>query len=69
MSSPVPTAPLDGQAEAPERGAQVVLTGLKENIQAGVSYPLVLNFERAGQVTVQVPVGYPSEPREDAHAE
>ena len=69
LSSPVPTAPLDGQAEAPERGAQVVLTGLKENIQAGVSYPLVLNFERAGQVTVQVPVGYPSEPREDAHAE
>jgi len=69
LSSPVPTAPLDGQAEAPERGAQVVLTGLKENIQAGLSYPLVLNFERAGQVTVQVPVGYPSEPREDAHAE
>ena len=69
LSSPVPTAPLDGQAEAPERGAQVVLTGLKENIQAGVSYPLVLNFERAGQVTVQVPVGYPGEPREDAHAE
>jgi copper(I)-binding protein len=69
LASPVPTAPLDGQAEAPERGAQVVLTGLKENIQAGVSYPLVLNFERAGQVTVHVPVGYPSEPREDAHAE
>jgi copper(I)-binding protein len=69
LSSPVPTPPLDGPAEVPERGAQVVLTGLKENIQAGVSYPLVLNFERAGQVTVQVPVGYPSEPREDAHAE
>ena len=47
----------------------MVLTGLKENIQAGVSSPLVLNFERAGQVTVQVPVGYPSEPREDAPAE
>ena len=69
LSSPVPTPPLDGPAEVPERGAQVVLTGLKENIQAGVSYPLVLNFERAGQVTVQVPVGYPGEPREDAHAE
>jgi hypothetical protein len=34
-----------------------------------LTYPVVLNFERAGQVTLPVPVGYPSEPREAAHAE
>ncbi|MCW0214153.1 MAG: hypothetical protein OJJ54_12405 [Pseudonocardia sp.] len=43
----------------------VEITGLREDIRAGLSYPVVLNFEKAGPVTVQVPVGAPSEPRED----
>ena len=56
--------------EAGEEGtAQVVLTGLKEDIRAGLTYPLVLNFEKAGQITMAVPVGYPDAPREDAPAE
>jgi copper(I)-binding protein len=64
-----PTADLDGPAEAPSGAAQVVLSGLKEDIRAGLTYPLVLNFQVAGQVTLNVPVGYPDKPREDAPAE
>jgi copper(I)-binding protein len=41
--------------------AQVVLTGLKQDLQAGESYPVELTFQRAGAVTVQVPVGNPTE--------
>ncbi|HEY0815783.1 MAG TPA: hypothetical protein VGE11_21115 [Pseudonocardia sp.] len=41
--------------------AQVVFTGLKQDLQAGESYPVELTFQRAGAVTVQVPVGNPSE--------
>lgn len=51
------------------REAQVVLTGLTSDIRAGLTYELVLNFEKAGQVKLNVPVGYPSEPREDEPAE
>ena len=46
------------------RYAQVVLTGLREDIRAGLKYDIVLTFERAGQVRVSLPVGYPGEPRE-----
>jgi copper(I)-binding protein len=41
--------------------AQVVLTGLKEDLKAGLTYPVVLTFQQAGDVTVQVPIGNPSE--------
>ena len=41
--------------------AQVVLSGLKQDLQAGLTYPVVLSFQRAGDVTVQVPVGNPGE--------
>ena len=51
------------------RFAQVELTGLREDIQAGLSYEIVLTFERAGQVRVMLPVGYPSSPREPAEQE
>lgn len=59
---PVPTA-----SETPADGTQVVLTGLREDIRAGLTYPLVLTFERAGQIRVDVPVGNPSTPRADEH--
>jgi copper(I)-binding protein len=65
---PAPRAGTGG-AEAGGREGQVVLTGLTDNVRAGLTYPLVLNFEKAGQVTLTVPVGAPSEPREDEHAE
>ena len=51
------------------RFAQVELTGLREDIQAGLSYEIVLTFERAGQVRVMLPVGYPASPREPAEQE
>jgi hypothetical protein len=45
-----------------------VLSGLQEDIRAGLTYPLVLTFERAGEVRLEVPVGNATAPREDAHA-
>jgi copper(I)-binding protein len=51
------------------RFAQVELAGLREDIQAGLSYEVVLTFERAGQVRVMLPVAYPAEPRPPAEEE
>jgi copper(I)-binding protein len=58
-----------GGAEVGAGEGQLVLSGLTEDVRAGLTYPLVLNFERAGQVTLDVPVGNPSEPREDEPVE
>ena len=71
-------APAAGLQPAPALGElstrapaspSVELTGLREDIQAGLSYEIVLTFERAGQVAVRLPVGYPGEPREAAETE
>lgn len=48
------------------RYAQVVLTGLREEIRAGLLYEIELTFERAGVVRVPLPVAYPGKPREPA---
>lgn len=62
-----PTAtPTTAEAAA---GAQIVLTGLREDLRAGLTYPVTLTFERAGAVTLDVPVANPAEPREDEPAE
>ena len=45
------------------RYTQVVLTGLREDIRAGLTYEVDLTFERAGVVKVQLPVAYPGLPR------
>jgi copper(I)-binding protein len=63
---PAPATSAAGE-EAGARTASVVLTGLRENLQVGPTYPVILTFERAGDVHVSVPVGNPDEPREDAH--
>jgi copper(I)-binding protein len=61
---PTPVAP---PAEETEPGAgHIVLTGLHEEIQAGRSYPLVLTFERAGDVRFDIPVANPDTLREEA---
>jgi hypothetical protein len=72
-ASPAPSAaaaaPTSGAGAAPTTGplaagtttAQVVLTGLKQNLEVGPTYPVVLTFQHAGQVTVQVPVANPGE--------
>ena len=61
--------PALGEIAPSTRFARVELTGLREDIQAGLSYEIVLTFERAGQVAVKLPVGYPAEPREAAETE
>jgi hypothetical protein len=48
------------------RYAQVVLTGLREDIKAGLSYEIDLTFERAGVIRVMLPVAFPEQPRERA---
>jgi hypothetical protein len=68
-------APASGLAPTPEsakpgtREAQVVLTGLREDVRAGLTYPLVLVFERAGEIRLQIPVANPSEEREEQSGE
>ena len=57
------------QIEPSNRYAQIVLTGLREDIRSGLSYEIVLNFERAGQIPVSLPVAYPATPREEAAEE
>ncbi|MBW0129253.1 copper chaperone PCu(A)C [Pseudonocardia oceani] len=74
-TSPAPTsaaatgapsgAPAPPESGAEAEGTQIVLTGLLDDIRAGVSYDVTLVFERAGEVTVNVPVGATEEPRED----
>lgn len=43
--------------------ASIVLSGLKQDIRAGLTYPVEFTFANAGTVTIQVPVANPSEPR------
>jgi copper(I)-binding protein len=52
--------------EPSTRYAQIVLTGLRDNVRAGLKYDLVLTFERAGQVHLSLPVAYPAQPRPPA---
>lgn len=46
-----------------ERLAQVVLSDLAEPLRTGLTYQLVLVFEQAGEVTVDVPVSLVEQPR------
>ncbi len=57
-------APPIAEVEPSRRYAQVVLTGLREDIRAGLLYEIDLTFERAGVVRVALPVAYPAQPRE-----
>jgi copper(I)-binding protein len=41
------------------------LTDLKIAIRAGLTYPVVFTFARAGQIQLQLPVQNPDQPRED----
>ena len=58
------TTPLPREADEPT--ASVVLVGLREDIRSGISYPVTFSFERAGDVTVSVPVDSSAEAREEA---
>jgi copper(I)-binding protein len=53
-------------AEGEPGVGNIVLTGLREDVQAGLTYPLILTFERAGEVRFDVPVANPDTLREEA---
>lgn len=48
--------PAGGTLELKPGGKHVMLIGLKEPLTAGTQITLVLKFEKAGEITVQVPV-------------
>jgi hypothetical protein len=49
--------PEPAPATGGERVAQIVLTGLREELRTGLTYDVVLTFVRAGEIRVPVPVG------------
>ncbi|WP_214364401.1 copper chaperone PCu(A)C [Pseudonocardia sp. H11422] len=59
------TAGMDGPIAdlelANEAQIEVVLTGLREEIRAGINYPVVFTFERAGELREALPVENPSQ--------
>lgn len=44
----------------------MALTGLREPLRSGLTYPVVLGFERAGDLVLDVPVATPDVPRDPA---
>jgi copper(I)-binding protein len=69
-ASATPSATASANAEGPgaatgKREAQIVLTGLTADIRSGLTYPVTFRFERAGEVTVNVPVANPDTPRQN----
>ena len=48
--------PAGGTATFAPKGAHVMLMGLKAPLKKGTSFPAVLHFEKAGEVTVEVTV-------------
>lgn len=68
-AAPTTTPAAESPAAGSEGGTQIVLTGLLDDVRAGISYDVTLVFERAGEVVVPVPVGDTEEPREDEPAE
>lgn len=63
VATAIPTPDAQG-----DTSARMVLTGLTQDIRSGLTYPVVFTFERAGAVTVQVPVANPTTPRTDSPA-
>ncbi len=54
--------------DAEPTGANIVLIGVNQEIRPGLSYPVTLTFQKAGAVTVSVPVGNPTGPRKESAA-
>ena len=48
--------PGGGNATFAPQGAHVMLMGLKAPLKKGASFPAILHFEKAGDVTVEVTV-------------
>jgi periplasmic copper chaperone A len=52
-------SPSDAAALA-DKTISVKLFGLKQDITAGLNYPVVLTFQRGGVLNAEIPVGYPT---------
>jgi copper(I)-binding protein len=71
-ATPAPTPAPTSAAAAPDeeaKGAQVVLVGVNQEIRPGLTYPVTLTFQKAGTVTVLVPVANPTTPRKESAGE
>ncbi|MEU6128701.1 copper chaperone PCu(A)C [Saccharopolyspora sp. NPDC047091] len=69
-----PTTPAAGQQPGQGPGADqqqvsITLKGLTQDITPGVTIPVTFVFEKAGPLTVQVPIGEDSTPRPDTGGE
>lgn len=55
---------------APGRGDHLMLINLRQPLKAGERFPLILQFERAGKIQVDIAVEAPSAPsaKDDEHA-
>lgn len=69
VPSAAPVATSSPASPVGEHKAQVVLTGLRDNLRAGLLYEVVLTFQNAGQVHVDVPIGNPAEARQVEHSQ
>ncbi|MFC4946793.1 hypothetical protein [Pseudonocardia sp. GCM10023141] len=63
-----PATPATAAAAGENRTAQIVLTGLREDVKAGLVYEVVLTFKNVGPVRIDVPVGNPAESGTDNHS-
>ncbi|GAA2791026.1 hypothetical protein [Saccharopolyspora taberi] len=63
-----PTAPPAAQGGPSERReVRITVNGLTQDITPGVTIPVTFVFEKAGPVTVQVPIGADHNPRPEGH--
>jgi copper(I)-binding protein len=63
-----PAGPGQGTVQNPEAvnsGTRVVIGGLSDDIRSGLTYPVTFTFQKAGAITIAVPVALSSEERED----
>ena len=61
--------PSGGEAKLAPGGLHLMLVGLKQPLKEGEAFPLILNFERAGPVTVEVEVEKTASHGEEAGVE
>jgi copper(I)-binding protein len=56
-------APQSSENQLGQREVQITLNGLTQDITPGVTIPVTFKFEKAGEVTVQVPIAEDTKPR------
>jgi copper(I)-binding protein len=67
---PTSSTKLPSSVDPSEPGVvKIVLKGLKEKLRPGETIRVTFLFQNAGEITLDVPIGATSEPRQDAPAE